>query len=110
MLPVFLTRIQKPRAVLFLAVCLLVLLASSLSPTPAAQVPNSRLAILPELETPVPLCGTPRLIELRDGFLAATLLPRGAGLDFIQQPPILTTSYTGRVTIRDLGIVATSPP
>ena len=105
MLPVFLTRIQKPRAVLFLAVCLLVLLASSLSPTPAAQVPNSRLAILPELETPVPLCGTPRLIELRDGFLAATLLPRGAGLDFIQQPPILTTSYTGRVTIRDLGIV-----
>ena len=105
MLPVFLTRIQKPRAVLFLAVCLLVLLASSLSPTPAAQVPNSRLAILPELETPVPLCGTPRLIELRDGFLAATPLPRGAGLDFIQQPPILTTSYTGRVTIRDLGIV-----
>ena len=76
MLPVFLTRIQKPRAVLFLAVCLLVLLASSLSPTPAAHVPNSRLAILPELETPVPLCGTPRLIELRDSLLAATPLPR----------------------------------
>ena len=105
MRPVFLTRIQKPRAVLFLAVCLLVLLASSLSPTPAAQIQNSRLAILPELETPVPLCGTPRLIELRDGLRAATPLPRGAGLDFLQQPPILTTSYTGRVTIRNLGIV-----
>ena len=83
MLPVFLTRIQKPRAVLFLAVCLLVLLASSLSPTPAAQVPNSRLAILPELETPVPLCGTPRLIELRDGFLAATL-PANPAATFTQ--------------------------
>ena len=105
MRPVFLTRIPNPRAVLFLAVCLLVLLASSLSPTPAAHVPNSRLAILPELETPVPLCGTPRLIELRDSLRAATPLPRGAGLDFLQQPPILTTSYTGRVTIRDLGIV-----
>ena len=57
------------------------------------------------METPVPLCGTPRLIELRDSLRAATPLPRGAGLDFIQQPPILTTSYTGRVTIRDLGIV-----
>ena len=105
MLPVFLTRIPKPRAVLFLAVCLLVLLASSLSPTPAAQIQNSRLAILPELETPVPLCGTPHLIELRDSLRTATPLSRGAGLDFIQRPPILTTSYTGRVTIRDLGIV-----
>ena len=106
MLPAFLTRIPTPRAVLSFAMCLLVLLlASSLSPTPAAQGPNARPVILPKFEIPVPLCGTPHLIELQDGLRTATPLPNGTGLDFIQQPPILTPSYTGRVTIRNLGIV-----
>ena len=83
----------------------LTLVFSPLPETPSAQGPAPPLDVLPVLPPTLPLCGVPGLIALQDGLRTAVPLQFGEGLDFMQQPPILTADYNGPVTIRNLGIV-----
>ena len=83
----------------------LLLVFSPFPETPSAQGPPPPLDVLPVLTPTLPLCGVPGLIALQDGLRTAVPLQLGEGLDFMQQPPILTADYNGPVTIRNLGIV-----
>ena len=85
--------------------CLLLLVP--VSPPPSAQVPGLGLGTLPRVKDPPWICGTVRVADPARGLRAAAALPLplGTPLDYIQDPPILTADYTGRVWIRNLGLV-----
>ena len=97
---------RRARATGLTAVLCLLLLVP-VSPPPSAQVPGLGLGTLPRVKDPPWICGTVRVADPARGLRAAAALPlpRGTPLDYIQDPPILTADYTGRVWIRNLGLV-----
>ena len=85
------------------------------TPPPAAHVSEPESLARPWRQRPPLLCG--RSVRLADRLAGGTRALRfadqlnrdGVGVDYFQDPPILTPDYAGRVWIRDLGIVGDMP-
>ena len=61
--------------------------------------------LLPTLSDPPRVCGTGMVEAIRVGRAFATPLASGEAVSFLQDPPILRPTTTGRITLREFTIV-----